>query len=393
MKSLVSKYCLCMFFLSIHLLNKEYCLIPLSDNFNITPILMMLIFIFIYIYIYESFYVQKDIVYFIALFIAGEFGYLSYLNNLNILEVLKYTYFQLQQIMAFVLVYSLMIFSENIGKQLKNSLAIILIASLLIYLLQIPNTIGSVNSLHLGIFYGFDGIPRLMGFFSDPNYFSFYLSAHFYLAVLYKGITIKNRFIIYLYISSLFLAFSRAAIISNVIVLFCMAIFIKREYRLYVFKNIIALLLILGTIAFFIIRIDGGEGFLFFQEYIVYRFDFENEGSFNERQELILIGLKSIVEYPFGVGMGQQAYFIEDNFGVYKVVHNDFLGVLIEYGIIGFFVYIYSFIRIYYKNTRIAQIILLGFVLNLSTLTCYPYNLIVGVMMAMLVYNKNLIKD
>ena len=100
------------------------------------------------------------------------------------------------------------------------------------------------------------------------------------------------------------------------------------------------------------------------------------------------MGLECFFKYPLGMRIGQQAYFIEEMYGVHKVAHNDFIGVLIEYGILGLIIYLYFFYKVYYNNSNLAKIILLGLMLELFTLSCYPYILIIGITMAMLLYNK-----
>lgn len=397
LQNFLSKYLLFLIFISLHLLNKEYCLINITPNANITP-LALLIFMsfFLLVILRKKFYFSKFIIYHFILFGLGIIAWISAIKFLDLSIMIKYSYFQMMQIVSFITTYTLLFYSKNIAGQLRNSLFIIAFLNLIIFIVQVPQTLGSFNISYFGVFYGFDGYPRLMGFFSDPNYSMLYLGMHFYLAVLFGGITYRNYYIISIYALNVLLAFSRASILVNLIMIFIIIILFARNHFSIIWKALFGLSVCIVVTVFLLYRYtDMNDIFVLIdvENIIENRFDLDNEGSFNERSELLSIGLQAPSRYFFGIGIGQQQHYYAENYGVYKLAHNDFIGVLVEYGILGLIIYVIFYIHLFSKINRFSQAILLAFIINLFTLACYPYNLIGALVSALLLFERNVTND
>lgn len=74
------------------------------------------------------------------------------------------------------------------------------------------------------------------------------------------------------------------------------------------------------------------------------------DNSFATRKEMIAIGLENFIKKPvFGYGTAQYGVLFATKYGAYRVSHNNFIELLVNYGLVGFFIY-YSGIVFCIKN-------------------------------------------
>lgn len=182
---------------------------------------------------------------------------------------------------------------------------------------------------------------RSYGTFPHPNIFAGYLVfAIFSTIQFFKNAPKISSFFISVFLLALLLTFSRTGLMAFIVGVFIFLFFVLKKFnkrKLFVrafviFAVAIFLLFILKAFPLFIDRIDSIDN-LSLQYRIIY----------------LVIGFAMFFQNPFGVGMGNFTDVMQ-NFSVLKLspweiqpVHNVFVLVLSELGIIGFVVFV-SFI-------------------------------------------------
>ena len=268
-------------------------------------------------------------------------------------------------------------------RSIENILPFIVVPPLLMFAINGAIHFGETNTTYLGVFLGHDGLPRAMGFFSDPNYFSLYMMGILYIVFLLNRGSImprKTQIYVLVIIANVLFSFSRSGI--AVLVLFLLLCGLFRLIK--VKKFFYALLIVFATASLF-------NNYIYTT--VVNKF-LQKDGSSSERFELILIGLNAPLNHPLGVGVGNEIYYYEQYYGTQKLAHNDFLTVLIECGIIGVLAYLAIYlILFFYTKCKLARICVLCFMLHLCTLSGYSYDPIIPVFVCFVCYISNIVPN
>lgn len=103
----------------------------------------------------------------------------------------------------------------------------------------------------------------------------------------------------------------------------------------------------------------------------IFQSDMDETGSRDERLKLMEAGVTSMVEHPLGVGLGMNILASADSGVGWHVIHNAYLQVGVELGVLGFFLYLLLIWKCYQGLTVIEQspvrnIADLAFVIRLS---------------------------
>lgn len=354
------------FFISIGGINIRYFYIPL------VPLLWLVIS--------KKKYNIKNIYnwWLIIIFTVIPYSFSLY-NEIEMIDLIKNFVFLIVQLIIFFVVKNVY---ENVKEKITDYLyKVILIMSLLsliIFVIMVFKTFGIRNETVFGIYYGHNGIPRLIGLFQDPNYYGLYLCSYYFL---YKMLLIKNKlilknyFLFILVFVNIFLTGSRAAFIIFIFGLFIFSI-LEKTLKI---KTIIKLLSIIFTLLFI--------GFSFFPDYFettISRFDFSKEKSAQERLELFYIGIGSVLNTPLGNGVGQSRHYYNKYHWRPMLPHNDFLTILVDGGIISLVLYLLLFLKIFVEGDKNSKFYLLIFMMYIFSLSCYSYEPIIPIILGIL---------
>jgi O-antigen ligase len=181
------------------------------------------------------------------------------------------------------------------------------------------------------------GIPRLISFASDDPNITAMLMTIFLMFYFFKiNIALKYKFCFLLYLLLIVLTFSRGAFISLIFTFSFIAI---SKYKSN-FKSIFNFMFLI-LLASFIIPITINHFFeIDIYKIILVRFF---ESSFDEgsgRLTLWLNAIETFKKFPlFGIGINSSLNYNLINYGTFNYVHNTYLEVLSETGIIGFYFY------------------------------------------------------
>lgn len=216
------------------------------------------------------------------------------------------------------------------------------VISLLLYLAGM--IAANFNFAYNGIsYYGLlldRGTPRMIGTFSDPNIFAFgnFLFFFYYLTHL-KHKNSKTGLILSLF--SLVLTFSRGAYIALLIAF----------VFYYIFSSAKSKILIPIITSFFIVLIITLSNWLWkfdVIEIIRNRFSTLSTDGGSGRIDIWLNGLSFFENNPiFGIGIYNYKSYSEYFFGINHYMHNTFLEVLVESGLIGFILYALFFAMLF----------------------------------------------
>lgn len=220
-------------------------------------------------------------------------------------------------------------------------------------------------------------MPRLIGPLQDPNIFSMYASPFFFYLLLKVKKNKLDSFFLLLTTLSIFLTLSRGGIIGIIVSLILFLIFkaISFIYKAKInFKNLVKTLIVL-TIFFFIIISMLKHSY--FSDFIKNRVNSFSSGS--GRFEIWINALFLWSENPiFGIGWYNFLYYNIEFFNRTNYVHNTFLEVLVETGILGFILYstfhlliLYIIIRLIISNKNYMFLLLsyISIIINLNSLS------------------------
>jgi O-antigen ligase len=262
---------------------------------------------------------------------------------------------------------------------MENVLPFITIPPLLVFLWNGPSHFGLIGTKYLGVFLGHDGLPRLTGFFDDPNYFGLSMWGLIFIVVLMSQ-TYKFRKLTFVYlfigVVDIVLTLSRMALLTGVLFIFLSVLSNKKNIRY------LAMLIPLVIFVFFV-PLSNSD----IQDLILSRFSGNNDGSLDERTILLRTGLKSFYLHPFGVGIGNQQDYYLIEYGQAKLSHNDWISVMIECGILGVISYMMIFIVLFVlSKNKLSKICIICFVFILCTLTSYTYLAIIPIFVIFISY-------
>jgi hypothetical protein len=381
-KSSLLKYLIYIFFFSIFL-NEEMFFIQIG-SYSIRPFMVILMLILLLI-INKEIRINKIGLYIISIFYAifilitlPAVFYSPYFN-LNASPFFRGAFLYFYQILTFFM--TILILNNNSLQELKIIIRKVLffnsLIAIILFLYQLATKEFIINQKYLGINYTYQGIPRMMGMFNDPNYFALYLTVFLwlYLFLLEKQDKLDYKTLM-LSIISIFLTQSRAAIIANFVGLLLVLVFNnsknKRKINFIIFYVALFLLTLLFLIPNDLIMNS------------LSRYNFTEDASFKERYNLLVIGIENIYRYPFGVGIGYLAEYYKSFFGTLKVAHNDFISIFIEGGIISLTLYCFIFLLAFLKSNTLGKIIVVIVIIILNTLTVYYFDPIIPIFLAVL---------
>ena len=87
----------------------------------------------------------------------------------------------------------------------------------------------------------------------------------------------------------------------------------------------------------------------------IFHSDLDETGSRDERIRLMEAGVTSMIEHPFGVGLGMNILSSVDSGAGWHVIHNAYLQVGVEMGVLGFILYLLLIWKTYQGLTAIEQ--------------------------------------
>ncbi|MEC4620495.1 O-antigen ligase family protein [Bacillus paranthracis] len=227
---------------------------------------------------------------------------------------------------------------ENIEKAISRSGLIFNVTSLVYYLAGLASFGFVFHGNHIRA-YGVmmdRNFPRLIGVLSDPNVYAFYnvLFFFYYLTHLEKRFSKVGLF---LSITTLLLTLSRGAMIAVVfgILLMFLTASLKQKIKM------IFILPIGGIIIGFLSERMLGINFI---QYFVERFTAIKTDNGSGRLDLWENGISLFKENPFGIGIFNFQPYNEAIYGKVAFMHNTFLEVLVEGGVLALASYLASFV-------------------------------------------------
>lgn len=239
-------------------------------------------------------------------------------------------------------------------RQLENTLAVsgimfnmvsLILYVLGAYLLGFHFTGNRITSLGLLMD---RGIPRLIGTFTDPNIFAFcnFVFFYYYLTHLKRK---GSRIGLLLTVVTLLLTFSRGAFVAVAfgILLYFVAAKTKTKIRMIIWGSIFGIGAIYFAQSYFNIDVV---------KIVTDRFtEVQGDGA-SGRFDIWGNGLKLFSDNPFfGIGIYNYRSYSNNMFGIDHYMHNTFLEVLTESGMVGFILYSLFFLglfRMFYKNRK-----------------------------------------
>ena len=195
------------------------------------------------------------------------------------------------------------------------------------------------------------GIPRLVGTFTDPNIFAFgnLIFFYYYLTHLREK---ESKLGILLSTTTLLLTFSRGAVLA--IFFGILIIFISAKPRDKIKMSLFCFISI-----YILIHITRSLLSIDIVQIVVNRFGKIFEDNATGRLDLWMNSIEFFVDSPFwGIGIYNYRPYSREIFNVDNYMHNTFLEVLIESGIIGFLMYSLIFLillYVFYKYRNIRN--------------------------------------
>ncbi len=221
----------------------------------------------------------------------------------------------------------------------------------------------SVTGLSFRYIQSVMGFPRIQSTFIEPLYFANYLFLPLFLSVFLFLASQKRRAkgalfaLVTLFFVVSVLTFSKGAwlvliLMAPIVVAFNFRHIFNKKFLLYGTTFLVTLMLI-GGLAVFFASSSGSFDRIYRKAYNVM-----TDGSFTERQEASSVALEAYDRSPFfGIGLG--------NFGPYfsgyptlppetgwPIANNQYLEVLAETGLLGFFLFLVFLASIFYRSVR-----------------------------------------
>ena len=320
-RSSLLSYCILGVFLLIFINNTDYFL---NIGVSIRPYFIPLLGVGLLLpHVSKGFFSRYKLrlLSFFSLLIFGVAGHFLSGASSEYLFVINQTLLLLIQVLTFYWVLRGLHYCdlEILYRGMLKILPLITVVPLLIFIVQYPSLIGVKNQLACGIFTGNDGIPRMIGLFADPNYFSLYMFS--FLCMLYYlnqkcglKFTVCSIFFVCIGIFDVLLSLSRSA--WGILCLFLLLVAIMQRRKML----ILVTFFIIACIALLVHFMDP-----LVLDVILQRFESTGEdGSSSERLFLLQKGLEAPIHFPFGVGVGNCQYYYS-LFYDKKLAHNDWV--------------------------------------------------------------------
>jgi O-antigen ligase len=197
------------------------------------------------------------------------------------------------------------------------------------------------------------GVPRLVGTFTDPNIFAFgnFIFFYYYLTHLKEK---RSKLGLLLSTTTLLLTFSRGAILAVLFGIFIIFVSakLKTKIKMVLFGVPVVYALIKAAYSFFYIDVI---------QIIMDRFKEVSEDDGSGRFDIWANGLELFSNHPiFGIGIYNYRSYSNALFGIDHYMHNTFLEVLTESGLIGFVLYCMVFVMLFcafykYRNKGVES--------------------------------------
>lgn len=376
-------YILIVFFLTIFINTKT---LFLHVGINLRPYYFVLIILVIYFIIKPAkvfrFY-KLRVLYFFFLLILGILGWLFSPKEVEVSDFLSNVIFITLQFLTFtILIKAFYVCDKSVlFSGISRILPIVTVLPLLLYLVRFSSVMGMINETIIGVYTGHDGMPRLVGFFEDPNYFSLYLipflTFSFYLNRYIKG-SFSKYDLLFLVVGLIDIVLSQSRSAIGVILFFLILNVAFQRSKTFIMG--VVFLGVMALIGFSYIDTD-------ILNIVSQRYEnIEQDGSANERVFLMEEGLKAPLKSPFGVGVGNCPAYYYHIFHENKLAHNDWLTVLIECGVLGLFCYLMIWFITLRHADKLGRLSIICIMLMLSTLSAYGYDPIVPTALAFYTY-------
>lgn len=312
------------------------------ENLNIiSQIMFILMFAVSLIHIFASdkkIYLNKFYLYIILLIL---------ISSISLIWSLDYN-FALSTNITFIQLLLLMIIMYNVMDDISDVRT----------LLQFIFVSGFLMSIYTIVYYGMETILdslnsgiRLGGEINQENALGFYANITIIIGLYFLIAENKKRYILYLILPLLlvFVSGSRKAILSLFLIL-PLSILLHSKNKIS-FKLVLSILIFYALLYF--VFISDYSNTLFGRTNILLRGIFFGEkldNSSETRFHMIEFGWSLFKEKPLlGYGPNQYNIYYLKEFGVIATSHNNYIQVLVSYGIIGFLVYYSLFIYIFIK--------------------------------------------
>ncbi len=312
------------------------------ENLNIiSQIMFILMFAVSLIHIFASdkkIYLNKFYLYIILLIL---------ISSISLIWSLDYN-FALSTNITFIQLLLLMIIMYNVMDDISDVRT----------LLQFIFVSGFLMSIYTIVYYGMETILdslnsgiRLGGEINQENSLGFYANITIIIGLYFLIAENKKRYILYLILPLLlvFVSGSRKAILSLFLIL-PLSILLHSKNKIS-FKLVLSILIFYALLYF--VFISDYSNTLFGRTNILLRGIFFGEkldNSSETRFHMIEFGWSLFKEKPLlGYGPNQYNIYYLKEFGVIATSHNNYIQVLVSYGIIGFLVYYSLFIYIFIK--------------------------------------------
>lgn len=309
----------------------------------------------------------KDLKIFVPRLIFVIFVYFSILWSLDKMEATKFAFTILQMLTIYIAT----IFTIDTEKDIKIYITTIILSGffMILYSLIYYGPIFVINSFFNGTRLG-TGINHI-------NSFGLYNSITFSLLI-YMSLIKKRRVLFILSLIPLAFALSSG---SRKVLLMLIITFVFSIYYLYKNKKYVH---VLSLITIVIVALLAGSIFLSENILISRIFSLsslfgsgEIDVSLSTRLNMITFGISTFRDnFLIGLGANQYRFYYLDQFGFLAYSHNNYIEVIVNFGIIGFIIYYMPTIKAFYreiknkrKNTQTLLILLLIAIVLIDDLT------------------------
>lgn len=365
-------------------------------GFAIKPYMISTALILIYILLKKSFIVgsikTREFLFLIFLFIVG----LSSLWSEYPVQTIRFsigafflaiTFFTLRSFFS----HSLRL--ELIERSMLRSSIVVIIANLFYYILGLYS-VGFNFTGNALVSYGLvldRGSPRLIGTASsDPNITALIISIFLFFLLSRKGMFLKiaSTFLI-------ILTFSRGAIVS---IFATLIVFFLVAWRRLVFTKKQIMLVVVAVLMMSIFVLNFSTNFnLNIIEVATSRTENVSSDQGSGRASLWADALNTFSQHSIlGIGANSSVSYNQDHYNSDHYVHNTYLEVLSELGLLGMIIYVLLVLMILhnayaiYKNTRNAfpLLLVLGFLSQIIFLSMMIHEMLLIIMVMLTVYGS-----
>ncbi|MBU5436818.1 O-antigen ligase family protein [Tissierella sp. MSJ-40] len=263
---------------------------------------------------------------------------------------------------------------DEVEKMISKSGLIVSILSLTYYFMGVYKAGMNFHGNNIS-YYGLiidRSIPRLTGIVSDdPNISAFFITLYFFY-FLNNLDSNRNRICFIITLICIILTFSRGAYISILIAL--VISFMIEKDRKWKCRSILLAIIVLFVLVNVLEVLGIGYVDLFKRRFLGM---LSSGGS--GRSIIWKNAFETFIKNPiFGIGINAFLNYSTSNYGIHNYIHNTFLEVLVESGVVGFFIYglflilvFFSCIKLFKKNkeTKFLLVTFIGMMFQMFFLS------------------------